>query len=117
MSKLEMKPIIPPVDRALLEKELTEDNFIRKTNNGGNLLYIFNAQDAPNLMHEVGRLREISFRHASGGTGEEMDIDDFDTCENCYKQLIVWDPDAREILGGCRYKICDENTIDSNGNV
>jgi hypothetical protein len=117
MSKIEMKPIIPPVDKALIEKELTEDKFVRKTNNGGNLLYIFSAQNAPNLMHEVGRLREISFRHAGGGTGEAMDIDDFDTCENCYKQLIVWDPDSREVLGGYRYKICDENTVDKNGNV
>ena len=65
-----MEPIIPPVDKALLENELTEDNFVRETNNGGNLLYIFSAQDSPNLMREVGRLREESFRHAGGGTGQ-----------------------------------------------
>jgi hypothetical protein len=112
-----MKEIIPPVDKQIILKELTEDIFVRKTNNGGNLLYIFTAHEAPNLMREVGRLREESFRHAGGGTGEELDIDHFDTCENCYKQLIVWDPDHEQILGGYRFKICDENTRDENGEV
>jgi hypothetical protein len=68
-------------------------------------------------MREVGRLREDSFRHAGGGTGLEIDIDFFDTCENPYQQLIVWDPETRQILGGYRFKICDENTIDADGNV
>lgn len=112
-----MVAIIPPVDKKLLEKELTEDKFVRETNNGGNYLYIFTAHDSPNLMREVGRLREESFRHAGGGTGYEMDIDDFDTCENPYKQLIVWDPDSRQILGGYRFQICDESTSDKDGNV
>jgi hypothetical protein len=112
-----MKPIIPPVDKALIEQELTEDRFIRETNNGGNLLYIFSAQDSPNLMREVGRLREESFRHAGGGTGEEMDLDEFDTGEHQYHQLIVWDPDAHQILGGYRFQICDNDTVDAQGNV
>jgi hypothetical protein len=112
-----MVQIIPPVDKVSLEREMTEDKFVRETNNGGNLLYIFSAHDSPNLMREVARLREEAFRHAGGGTGLEMDIDDFDVCENPYQQLIVWDPDARQILGGYRFKICDEHTIDSNGNV
>lgn len=112
-----MVDIIPPVDKEILESELTEDKFVRKTNNGGNLLYIFTAHDSPNLMREVGRLREESFRHANGGTGQEVDIDDFDICENPYKQLIVWDPDSRQILGGYRFQICDEHTVDADGNV
>jgi hypothetical protein len=117
VKKHSIADIIPPVNTELLLKELTEDKFIRKTNNGGNLLYVFSAHDSPNLLREVGRLREEAFRHASGGTGSDMDIDDFDTCENCYKQLIVWDPDANQILGGYRFKICDENTVDEHGNV
>ena len=111
------REIIPEISRELLEQELTSERFVGKTNNGGNLLYIFSGADAPHLMREVGRLREIAFRHAGGGTGEEVDIDHFDTCENCYQQLIVWDPDSKEILGGYRYKICDENTIDKDGNI
>lgn len=112
-----MKDIIPPIDRAVLAKELTSERFVRKTNNGGNELYIFDADECPNLMLEVGRLREEAFRHAGGGTGEETDIDHYDAGKGCYSQLIVWDPDASQILGGYRFKICDENTVDANGEV
>ncbi len=112
-----MVNIIPPVDRKLLESELTEDKFVRYTNKGGNVLYIFSGRESSYLMKEIGRLREEAFRHAGGGTGEELDIDDFDTCENPYKQLIVWDPDSRQILGGYRFKVCDANTITQNGKV
>ncbi len=112
-----MTDIIPPLPRELLQKELTENLFVRETNKGGNLLYIFTAQEAPNLMKEVGRLREESFRHAGGGTGQEIDVDHFDTCENPYKQLIVWDPESKQILGGYRFKVCDKNTIDAEGNI
>jgi hypothetical protein len=102
-----MKQIIEPVDRELLLSELTPDKFVRQTNNASNELYIFTAHNAPNLMREVGRLRELSFRTAGGGTGEEVDIDEYDTCENCYKQLIVWDPSEKEILGGYRFHSVD----------
>lgn len=112
-----MKNIIPPIDREVLKRELTHDKFVRKTNNGGNELYIFDGNDSPNLMLEIGRLREEAFRHAGGGTGEETDIDHFDYGDGCYSQLIVWDPDAHQILGGYRFKICDENTVDKNGEV
>lgn len=54
-------------------------------------------------MREIGRLREIAFRAAGGGTGLSMDIDEYDTMEHPYKQLIVWNPEAEEILGGYRY--------------
>jgi len=102
-----MKQIIEPVDRELLLKELTPDKFVRHTNNANNELYIFTAHNAPNLMREVGRLRELTFRSAGGGTGEEVDIDEYDTCDNCYKQLIVWDPHEKEILGGYRFHSVD----------
>ena len=101
-----MKPIIPSVDRELLEKELRKDKLIRRTNNGNNLLYVVTNDDSPNVMREIGRLREISFRVAGGGTGKELDIDAYDTMPNSYKQLIVWDPKAKEILGGYRFFIC-----------
>ena len=77
-----MVSIIPPVDKALLEAELTTDKFVRKTNNGNNLIYIFDHHDSPNLMQEIGRLREITFRDSGGGTGLEVDIDEFFTTES-----------------------------------
>ena len=98
-----MKTVIPPIDSELILSELTEDKFLRHTNNGGNELYIVTHHDSPNIMLEIGRLREITFRIAGGGTGKELDIDKFDTADIPYKQLIVWDPQKQDILGGYRY--------------
>jgi len=101
-----MEPIIHAISREELEKELTEDKFIRMTNKADNELYIITAFNSPNVMREIGRLRELTFRAAGGGTGKELDIDDYDTAESPYHQLIVWDPDNEEILGGYRFFIC-----------
>ena len=103
-----MKPIIKAIQKKDLEMELTEDKFIRMTNKADNELYIITAHDSPKLMEEIGRLRELTFRAAGGGTGKSMDIDDFDTMDDPYKQLIVWDPDQEEILGGYRFQLCDK---------
>lgn len=104
-----MEPIIQPVDKQLIKKELTKDKFLRHTNNGGNKLYIVDHHDSPNIMREIGRLRELAFRAAGGGTGKSIDIDDFDIDPvHPYKQLIVWDPSEEEILGGYRYIVCDD---------
>ena len=99
-------PVIPPVPREELEAELTRDRFIRSTNKGNNKIFDFSATEAPALMREIGRLREISFRMAGGGTGKGADIDEYDTGEIPFRQLIVWDPDEKEILGGYRYILC-----------
>lgn len=98
-----MKPVIEPVPVALLKEELAKITFIRPTNKAGNLLYDFTAHEAPNLMREMGRLRELAFRQGGGGTGEELDIDWMDTMPEPYHQLIVWDPDHEQIVGGYRW--------------
>jgi hypothetical protein len=98
-----MKDIIAPIDKKLLTDELKNGHFIRKTNKGGKEIYIVTHHNSPNVMLEVGRLRELTFRAASGGTGKEVDIDVFDTSETPFKQLIVWDPEEKEITGGYRY--------------
>ena len=54
-------------------------------------------------MREIGRLREIAFRDAGGGTGLECDIDEFDTMPTPCRQMIVWNPTEREIIGGYRF--------------
>ena len=115
--KIRMKDIIAPIDRKLIIKELTSEKFIRKTNRSNNELYVITAHDSPNIMREIGRLRELSFRYAGGGTGEELDIDHFDTAQNPYKQLIVWDKESEEILGGYRFHICDESYVNENGEI
>lgn len=112
-----MKDIVAPLPKEQIIAELTPEKLLRKTNKGGNEIYVATHNDSPALMHEIGRLREITFRDAGGGTGKETDIDAFDTAEVPYKQLIVWDPEAREILGGYRYIVCSEAPIDENGEV
>ena len=98
-----MKDIIAPVSKEVLKSELTEDKRLRFTNKSNNEIYIVTYQDSPNVVREIGRLREIAFRAAGGGTGEELDLDEYDVMENPYKQLVVWNPEAEEILGGYRY--------------
>ncbi len=112
-----MQKIISPVETSLIEKELTPDTFIRETNNGKNLIYIVTYHNAPNLLREIGRLREVTFRNAGGGTGKEMDIDSFDTRSNPYKQLVVWNPEYKEIVGGYRFMRCGDADRDKNGNL
>ncbi len=109
-------PIIPAVEIEKLEAELTYDKFIRDTNYGGNKIYVVSYQDSPNVVREIGRLRELAFREAGGGTGLELDLDEYDTCENSYKQLIVWEPNEKKIIGGYRYIECTGLPTDEHGN-
>ncbi len=99
----------------MLKSELVPERQLRMTNKSNNEIYIITAHDSPNVMREIGRLREIAFREAGGGTGKEVDIDEFDTCENCYKQLIVWNPEAEEIIGGYRYLVGSDWQIGDDG--
>ncbi len=113
-----MKEIIAPVPVEAIMDELTRDKFFRKTNNAGNEIYILSAHDSPNIMREIGRLREISFRDSGGGTGLDCDVDVFDTRnENYFSQLIVWNPADRAIVGGYRFLLCDKLTVDADGQV
>lgn len=112
-----MQSVIPPVNRALLEAELTPEKFVRKTNNGNNLIFIFDYYNSPNLMREIGRLREITFRDSGGGTGKENDIDEFDLGDKPFHQLIVWNPDDKEIVGGYRFAQGDRLPVSDSGEV
>ncbi|MBQ3623806.1 MAG: GNAT family N-acetyltransferase [Prevotella sp.] len=110
-----MQPIIPPVDKQILKRELTAERQLRITNKSANEIYIVDYHNAPNVVREIGRQREEAFRAAGGGTGKELDLDKFDTMENCYKQLIVWNPEAEEIIGGYRYKLGTDVDFDEQG--
>jgi len=100
---MSIEPLIPPVPIEVLEQELTKERFVKLTNYGNNEIYIFNHLNAPNLMREVGRLREVTFRDSGGGTGKAIDIDEFDTMDNAFEQLIVWNPREKDIIGGYRF--------------
>ena len=109
---MDLSYIIPPISREVLQEELSKNRFIRETNKGNNEIYIINHHDSPNVMKEIGRLREITFASAGGGTGNSFDIDELDVCENNYDQLIVWSPEDQEILGGYRFFDCTNNKGD-----
>lgn len=108
-----MEEIIKPIDKKLIKQELTPEKFMRTTRKGNNEIYILNYKNAPYAMQEIGRLREEAFRHDGGGTGKPADIDEFDIMEEPCQQLIVWNPDAEEILGGYRF-ILGENVRFNN---
>ena len=110
-----MEPIIAPISTDIIKSELTPSRKLRDTNKGGNEIYIISHHDSPNVMKEIGRLREEAFRDSGGGSGLSMDIDEYDTMERPYQQLIVWDPDNEKIIGGYRYIIGSDIKIGENG--
>ena len=107
--------IIDPIDIRLIEKELTPERFLRKTNKADNEIYVVDAHNSPHVMQEIGRLREIAFRHAGGGTGKACDIDEFDLMKPACQQLLVWNPDGHEIIGAYRFIIGRNIRLNSDG--
>lgn len=110
-----MKEIIEAVRPELIEGEIGSSTLLRKTNKAGNEVHLVTAHTAPNTMREIGRLRELSFRLGGGGCGEEIDVDEFDFLPEPYGQLIVWNPDAREIIGGYRFIQGTKVQFDADG--
>jgi hypothetical protein len=103
-----MQNIIEKISREALLSELNKERYVRKTNNGNNEIYIITHHNSPNVMREIGRLREVTFRHAGGGTGKEIDLDEFDTSDHPYQQLLVWNAEDKEIVGAYRYILCKD---------
>ena len=62
-------------------------------------VFFASAKDIPNLIHEIGRLREITFRAIGEGTNKEVDLDKFD---NYYHHLLLWDAVAEKLVGAYR---------------
>jgi len=112
-----MKNIVSPLPKEEIVAELTPEKFLRKTNKGGNEIYVVTYHNSPAIMHEIGRLRELTFRDAGGGTGKDTDIDDYDKAETPYKQLIVWDPESQSILGGYRFILCSDALNTETGEI
>ena len=118
-----MEPIISPISKSIIKKELNNNRFVRSTNYANHEIYILNHLNSPNTVKEIGRLREITFRESGGGTGKPLDLDNFDTRDEAYyEQLIVWDPEKEEIIGGYRFikgneilKSSKHNDLATNG--
>ena len=112
-----MNKITGPLPKEQIIAELTPEKLLRKTNKGGNEIYVITHKDSPAIMQEIGRLREMTFRDAGGGTGKVSDIDAYDISDSPYRQLIVWDPEAQDILGGYRYILCAEAKKEGDNNI
>lgn len=110
-----MKDVIEAIDKEVIKQELKRVRYIRRTNNGDNEIYFFTHFESPILMQEIGRLRELTFRFAGGGTGKESDVDSYDLGEKPYQQLVVWDPEKEEFLGGYRFILGNEVEFDQQG--
>ena len=108
-------PIIDPVDVELIKKELNANTFLRKTNRGDNEIYVVNNENSPNVLREIGRLREISFRAVGGGSGTECDLDHFDLEDKACFQIVVWNPEDEEIIGGYRFTRWKMASFHENG--
>jgi hypothetical protein len=111
-----MENIIDPIDKTILKRELSQDKFLRKTRKGDNEIFVVDNWNAPNVVQEIGRLREVTFRASGGGTGKSIDLDEYDTNEHCYKQLVLWSPEDEEIIGGYRFIKCQE-AMDDLGHI
>lgn len=112
-----MEKLIEPIEKSVLKTELSKERFLRHTRKGENEIYCVNINNAPNVLLEIGRLRELTFRNSGGGTGKPVDLDEYDTGKYCYEQLIVWSPEDEEIVGGYRFVKCSKSIDKESGEI
>jgi len=95
------KRIVTPVNSEAMIKEvdLLREKDARLLVSKNYEVYLATAQDIPNILREIGRLREITFREVGEGTNESIDLDDFDTY---YHHMFLWDENAQKIAGAYR---------------
>ncbi|KFN40033.1 MAG: acyltransferase [Sulfuricurvum sp. MLSB] len=94
--------IAHPVSRQEIRGELRKAELLGMTNDGKQI-YLIEHENAPNIINEIGRLREYSFRKVGEGSGKVRDIDEFD---RYYHHLVLWDDEALEIAGAYRIGEC-----------
>lgn len=95
------KNVIHPIDRKLIKRELSDSQILGRTKDDKKII-LTEFENSPNVLKEIARLREITFRKVGEGTGKKRDIDDFD---KYYKHLVVWDEEELEIVGSYRIGI------------
>lgn len=94
--------LAPPVPRELLALEIARLGPHRRLCCQGDWeVWMFTARQAPALLLEVGRLREVTFRAVQEGTGRRYDLDRFD---EDYDQLVLWDRRAAQVAGAYRLR-------------
>ena len=97
----EPKRIVTPVDTNLMatEVDLLRENDSRLLQSKNYEVFLAEAKNIPNILREIGRLREITFREVGEGTNEAIDLDTFDTY---YHHMFLWDNEAKLIVGAYR---------------
>ena len=93
-------PIVPPLARERLEREVTAlPAEALLCEQGGLCVFVARADQIPDTLTEIGRLREVTFRAASEGTGHALDLDVFD---GWYEHLFCWHRPTRSVVGAYR---------------
>ena len=100
-----VETVAPPESKTLVKQELELSDLLGETGDHKKI-YLVQMSEAPCVMREIGRLRELTFRLVGEGSGMPRDIDRFD---RYYKQLVLWDESDREIVGA--YRIGDAAQI------
>ncbi len=97
-----MKPLAPAVAPTELASELSARSPLVSFR--GLEVYAVLGDDCPRVMREIGRLRELGFRHAGAGRGADVDLDALDVGVQAYTQLLAYDPERRELVAMLRFQ-------------
>jgi putative hemolysin len=92
------EPLAAPVPPAQVAAAIAAATVLGQTADGKQILLASCTADSP-LLHELGRLRELTFRQVGEGTGRSRDLDDFDLH---YQHIVIWDGTAQRIAGAYR---------------
>lgn len=110
-----MEQVIGPIDKQLLREEIKKAPVIEEASRGNAVMHIVDCH-YPAILQEVGRIRELAFRERGAGTGKACDLDRFDLDPALgFQQLVLWDTEAEEVMGGYRIVTGDRWTLDANG--
>jgi putative hemolysin len=98
------KNIVHPTDKKLILNDIAAAEVLGETDDKIRILLV-RYEQAPALMREIGRLRELTFRKVGEGTGRKIDLDEFDTY---YQHIVLWDESRLEVVGAYRLAAGDE---------
>lgn len=101
------KEIVTAASQEKMVKEIDalRENDCRLLQSKNYEVFFAKAKNIPNVLHEIGRLREITFREVGEGTNESTDIDSYD---KYYRHMFLWDNDAEKIAGAYRMGLGSE---------
>jgi putative hemolysin len=98
------KNVIHPIDAKIIKQELEQSELLGNIS-GGKRIYLVEYENAKNVIKEISRLRELTFRVVGEGTGNSKDFDAFD---KHYKHIVLWDDNELEIMGAYRLGLVHE---------